>query len=112
MYTLDGRPVTEEPEGSPEERHYKRIINQVSGYVREVCTQMSQTVPKAVVHCMVLPAKEKLLESLNASVAGQPEAALKRLLGEDESVARRRDTLTTKLEMLRAAQGELSAVDL
>jgi hypothetical protein len=112
MYTLDGRPVTEEPEGSPEERHYKRIINQVSGYVREVCTQMSQTVPKAVVHCMVLPAKERLLESLNASVAGQPEAALKRLLGEDESVARRRETLTTKLEMLRAAQGELSAVDL
>lgn len=29
MYTLDGRPVTEEPEGSPEEKHYKRIINQV-----------------------------------------------------------------------------------
>lgn len=31
MYTLDGRPVTEEPEGSPEEKHYKRIINQVGG---------------------------------------------------------------------------------
>lgn len=30
MYTLDGRPVTEEPEGTPEEKHYKRIINQVS----------------------------------------------------------------------------------
>lgn len=30
MYTLDGRPVTEEPEGSPEEKHYKRIINQAS----------------------------------------------------------------------------------
>jgi hypothetical protein len=54
MYTLDGRPVTEEPEGSPEEKHYKRIINQVSGYVREVCTQLTQTVPKAIVHCMVL----------------------------------------------------------
>lgn len=54
MYTLDGRPVTEEPEGSPEEKHYKRIINQVSGYVREVCAQMTQTVPKAIVHCMVL----------------------------------------------------------
>ena len=32
MYTLDGRPVTEEPEGSPEEKHYKRIINQVRGW--------------------------------------------------------------------------------
>lgn len=54
LYTLDGRPVTEEPEGTVEEKHYKRIINQVSGYVREVCSQMTQTVPKAVVHCMVL----------------------------------------------------------
>lgn len=27
---------------------------QVSGYVREVCQQMTQTVPKAIVHCMVL----------------------------------------------------------
>ena len=46
--------MTEEPEGSPEEKHYKRIINQVSGYVREICSQMTQTVPKAIVHCMVL----------------------------------------------------------
>ena len=64
MYTLDGRPVTEEPEGTPEERHYKRIINQVSGYVREICTQMTATVPKAIVTCMVLPSKERLLEAL------------------------------------------------
>lgn len=27
---------------------------QVSGYVREICQQMTQTVPKAIVHCMVL----------------------------------------------------------
>lgn len=54
LYTLDGRPVTEEPEGTIEEKHYKRIINQVSGYVREVCGQMTQTIPKAIVHCMVI----------------------------------------------------------
>jgi len=111
MYTLDGRPVTEEPEGTAEERHYKRIINQVSGYVREICTQMSQTVPKAVVHCMVLPAKERLLETLQATVAGQAENSLKRLLGEDDAVARRREALTYKLDMLRKAQGELSGLD-
>lgn len=111
MYTLDGRPVTEEPEGTPEERHFKRIINQVSGYVREICTQMSQTVPKAIVHCMVLPAKERLLEGLQASVAGQQEASLKRLLGEDEAVHKRREVLTQKLDMLKRAQGELTGID-
>ena len=111
MYTLDGRPVTEEPEGSPEERHYKRIINQVSGYVREICTQMIQTVPKAIVHCMVLPAKDRLLEKLQASVAGQQEVQLKRLLGEDDAVAKRRGMLTSKLDMLKQAQAELSTVD-
>ena len=228
MYTLDGRPVTEEPEGSPEEKHYKRIINQVSGYVREVCQQMTQTVPKAIVHCMVmqvggagwwvvgalvgvvgvevvavvgvevavvvvgvgvvasggrlqccgscnavgpamlwvpigvgvfsaalmcdcccgslllpgllhcygvltpfcltlvvppslsLPAclsatplqsKDKLLEDMQAGVAGNQEAALKRLLGEDEAVMKRRETLTLKLDMLKKAQAELTTVD-
>jgi len=108
---LDGRPVTEEPEGSPEERHYKRIINQVSGYVREICTQMIQTVPKAIVHCMVIPAKEHLLDQLQATVAGQQEAQLKRMLGEDDSVAKRRSMLTAKLDMLKQAQHELSTVD-
>ncbi|KAI7841316.1 hypothetical protein COHA_004935 [Chlorella ohadii] len=111
MYTLDGRPVTEEPEGSPEEKHYKRIINQVSGYVREVCQQMTQTVPKAIVHCMVLQAKDKLLEEMQASVAGDQEVALKRLLGEDEAVMKRREALTHKLDMLSRAQAELTSVD-
>ena len=111
LYTLDGRPVTEEPEGGVEERHYKRIINQVSGYVREICTQMTQTVPKAIVHCMVIPAKEHLLEGLQASVAGQGEGPLKRLLAEDDAVAKRREALTAKLEMMKRAQMELASVD-
>jgi Dynamin GTPase effector domain len=111
LYTLDGRPVMEEPEGSADERHYKRIINQVSGYVREICNQMIQTVPKAVVHCMVLAAKEKLLEEMQASVAGEQEASLKRLLGEDDAIAQRRETLTKKLDMLKRAQSELASVN-
>lgn len=111
MYTLDGRPVTEEPEGTMEEKHYKRIINQVSGYVREICQQMTQTVPKAVVTCMVVQAKERLLEEMSASVAGDQEASLKRLLGEDEQVMKRREVLTHKLDMLKRAAAELSNVD-
>jgi hypothetical protein len=121
--------------------------------VREVCAQLTQTVPKAIVHCMVLSvstslqghllmtapvatpeavvladgaaggysletqrapssqSKDKLLEEMSASVAGDQEAALKRLLGEDETVMRRREALTHKLDMLRRAQLELSSVD-
>lgn len=125
MYTLDGRPVTEEPEGSPEEKHYKRIINQVrgwgagsgaargclqfavllvlrlwhhhgnfidqritrrpsplppcpqvSGYVREVCQQMTQTVPKAIVHCMVLQVRSGGLGELQLQPCPPPSAAV------------------------------------
>ncbi|KAL6777453.1 DRP1 [Auxenochlorella protothecoides x Auxenochlorella symbiontica] len=111
LYTLDGRPVTEEPEGTIEEKHYKRIINQVSGYVREVCGQMTQTIPKAIVHCMVIQAKERLLEEMQAGVAGDQEVALKRLLGEDEGVMKRREVLTNKLNMMKQAQVELTQVD-
>jgi hypothetical protein len=55
--------------------------------------------------------KDKLLEEMSASVAGDQELALKRLLGEDESLMKRREALTHKLDMLRRAQGELTSVD-
>ncbi len=56
-------------------------------------------------------AKEKLLEEMSASVAGDQEVALKRLLGEDEQVMKRREVLTHKLDMLKKAQSELTNVD-
>lgn len=70
--------------------------------------------------CLTLPcpplptpaqAKDKLLEEMQASVAGDQEAALKRLLGEDEAVMKRREALTHKLDMLKRAQAELTSVD-
>jgi hypothetical protein len=48
---------------------------------------------------------------MQAGVAGNQEAALKRLLGEDEAVMKRRETLTLKLDMLKKAQAELTTVD-
>ncbi len=56
-------------------------------------------------------AKDKLLEEMQASVAGDQEVALKRLLGEDEAVMKRREALTHKLDMLSRAQAELTSVD-
>lgn len=48
---------------------------------------------------------------MQANVAGDQEAALKRLLGEDEAVMKRREILTQKLDMLKRAQAELTNVD-
>lgn len=56
-------------------------------------------------------AKDKLLELMSAQIAGEQEAALKRVLGEDEAVMKRREALTHKLDMLRRAQAELTSVD-
>ena len=44
-------------------------------------------------------------------MAGDQEASLKRLLGEDEQVMKRREVLTHKLDMLKRAAAELSNVD-
>lgn len=55
MYTLDGRPVTEEPEGSPEEKHYKRIINQVHQLARPA---PACTLPACLPACMLAAAIE------------------------------------------------------
>ena len=67
-------------------------------------------------HPMPLPplcsqSKDRLLEEMQAGVAGEQETSLKRLLGEDEGVMKRRETLTLKLDMLKKAQSELSNVD-
>lgn len=69
------------------------------------------TSPHSPTHTCLPQAKEKLLEEMSASVAGDQEAALKRLLGEDEQVMKRREVLTHKLEMLKRAQAELTNVD-
>lgn len=58
-----------------------------------------------------LQSKDKLLEDMSANVAGDQDAALKRLLGEDEAVMKRREALTHKLDMLQRAQAELTSVD-
>lgn len=58
-----------------------------------------------------LQSKDKLLEEMQASVAGDQEVALKRLLGEDQAVMKRREALTLKLDMLKKAQAELTSVD-
>lgn len=91
-----------------EERELRRIAEHVSGYVNMVCTQLRHTVPKAIVHCLVVQAKKALLDALNEQVVGEGDAGLMRLLGEDEGIMKRREAAMRRLELLKRASEELS----
>ena len=92
---------------SAADAHLQRISDHVSAYLQIVRSQLLATVPKAVVHCTVVPAKETLLSDLQEEIAGKEEAALRRLLNENEEIARQRDALRKKLELMERASGEI-----
>lgn len=87
--------------------HLQRISDHVSAYLQIVRSQLLATVPKGVVHCIVVPAKDTLLSELQEEVAGKEEAALRRLLNENEEVARQRDALKKRLELMERAAAEI-----
>ena len=43
-------------DASPSDRHLRKIGMHVSAYIAHVRTQLKQTIPKAIVHCLVSPA--------------------------------------------------------
>eukprot|EP00878_Enallax_costatus_P010925 GHUV01011411.1.p1 GENE.GHUV01011411.1~~GHUV01011411.1.p1 ORF type:complete len:539 (+),score=197.47 GHUV01011411.1:556-2172(+) len=92
---------------SAADAHLQRISDHVSAYLQIVRSQLLATVPKAVVHCTVVPAKENLLAELQEEVAGKEEAQLRRLLNENEEVARQRDGLRKRLELMQRAAAEI-----
>jgi len=55
---------------SAADAHLQRISDHVSAYLQIVRSQLLATVPKAVVHCTVVPAKDTLLAQLQEEVAG------------------------------------------
>lgn len=92
---------------SAADAHLQRISDHVSAYLQIVRSQLLATVPKAVVHCTVVPAKENLLAQLQEEVAGKEEQQLRRLLNENEEVARQRDSLKKRLELMQRAAEEI-----
>lgn len=40
-------------DASPSDRHLRKIGMHVSAYIAHVRTQLKQTIPKAIVHCLV-----------------------------------------------------------
>eukprot|EP00877_Chromochloris_zofingiensis_P008940 jgi/Chrzof1/429/Cz01g15170.t1 len=92
---------------SAADAHLQRISDHVSAYLQIVRSQLLATVPKAVVHCTVCPSKEDLLTDLQEEIAGKEEAQLRRLLNENEEVARQRDSLKKRLELMERAASEI-----
>ncbi|KAF6255607.1 dynamin-related GTPase [Scenedesmus sp. NREL 46B-D3] len=94
---------------SAADAHLARISDHVSAYLQIVRSQLLATVPKAVVHCTVVPAKDNLLAELQEEVAGKEEEQLRRLLNENEEVARQRDSLQKRLTLMERAAREIMA---
>lgn len=93
----------------PNDAHLQRIADHVSAYLQIVRSQLLATVPKAIVHCMVVPAKQMLLEAFQEEVAGKDEAQLRRMINESEEIAEQRDNLRNRLTLLTKAAKEISA---
>ncbi|KAL3138117.1 hypothetical protein ABBQ38_005347 [Trebouxia sp. C0009 RCD-2024] len=111
LRTLSGRRIAEIPErGDPGQQHLQMISAHVSAYITHVRTQLKQTIPKAIVHCLVMQAKKQLLDKLHAEVADKEDLPLKRMLSEDDSTMKRREQCQTRVQLLRKAAEEISSV--
>ncbi|BDA43615.1 Dynamin-related protein 1E [Coccomyxa sp. Obi] len=112
MRTLSGRQMSDvmaDERSSPSDKHTQKIASHVSAYIHHVRTQLKQTIPKAIVHCLVIQAKKRLLDNLHADVASSEDGKLKRMLMEDETTLKRREQCTHRLKLLKKAAEELSA---
>lgn len=110
--TLNGEVLLEKSYSnmSSADAHLQRISDHVSAYLHIVRSQLLATIPKAVVHCLVVPAKETLLAGLQEEIAGKEELSLRRLLSESEDLAQQRDTLRKRLQLLQRAAQEIAMV--
>ncbi|QDZ25484.1 dynamin-related GTPase [Chloropicon primus] len=109
LKTFSGRNIKPGSDGgTSEDLHMKQIANHVSAYLGVVCNQLKATIPKAIVHCLVLQAKKSLLDKFVEEVAGKDAESLRRLLGENEEVMQRREVCSKRLEMLQTAYRELT----
>lgn len=106
--TLDGRTMADMIADGPEDdRHLRTIAAHTSAYITHVRRQLKHTLPKAIVHCLVMQAKKALLSSLHEDVANKEDGGLKRMLGEDPKVAQKREDCMKRLQMLQKAKQEL-----
>ena len=52
--------VMADERSTPSDKHTQKIASHVSAYIHHVRTQLKQTIPKAIVHCLVRPSSPSL----------------------------------------------------
>ena len=74
---LAGRRIGEIPErGDPGQQHLQMISAHVSAYITHVRTQLKQTIPKAIVHCLVsAPAQLSRLTAQESLSTWHPDSS-------------------------------------
>jgi hypothetical protein len=82
----------------------------VYAYVDAVRTRIAKSVPKAAVHCQVVPARVGLLADFYANLGGKTREELASLMAEDDGVGERREACKTRLGLLNRARAEIAAV--
>ena len=89
----------------------RRLIRaSVYAYVDAVRTRIAKSVPKAAVHCQVVPARVGLLADFYANLGGKTREELASLMAEDDGVGERREACKTRLGLLNRARAEIAAV--
>lgn len=91
-------------------QEFERIGAQVASYVQHVLQVLETTIPKAIVHCQIIRAKQNLLEQMEQRLADKEVASLSALLSEDEAVMMRRKAISRRLSLLIESKAEVSKV--
>ncbi|KAL6498834.1 hypothetical protein OROGR_028381 [Orobanche gracilis] len=90
--------------------YLRRIGSTVLAYVNMVCGSLRNSIPKSIVYCQVREAKRSLLDHFFTELGKKEGRHLGKLLDEDPAVMQRRVSLAKRLELYRAAQGEIDSV--
>ncbi|KAL6513642.1 Phragmoplastin drp1a [Orobanche gracilis] len=90
--------------------YLRRIGSTVLAYVNMDCGSLRNSIPKSIVYCQVREATRSLLDHFFAELGKKEGRHLGKLLDEDPAIMQGRVSLAKRLELYRAAQGEIYSV--
>jgi len=91
-------------------QEFQKIGGQVAAYVQHVLQVLETTIPKAIVHCQIIKAKDHLLKTLEQKLADKDMSSLTNLLSEDEEITKKRQQLSKRLNLLIESKAEVAKV--
>merc|ERR1712054_736631 len=91
-------------------QEFQKIGSQVAAYVQHVLQVLETTIPKAIVHCQIIKAKDHLLKTLEQKLADKDMSSLTNLLSEDEEITKKRQQLSKRLNLLIESKAEVAKV--